>query len=281
MAAIKPLKLFGGRLQQAATGDTVAVENGGTGTSTVFTAGSIVFAGTSGAYAQNNAGIFWDNINHRLGIGSASPTYAVDVTTTGANYLSIVGNGVSAASGFFRVTNGTGNAGIMNPIFWGKSNATGYQGLWFLGDTTTDTGSTEVVRFEARLNGVGVLSTRPLFDFANYTSSKMRMLANGNLGIGTTAPTAVIHIKAGTAAAGTAPLKFTSGTLLTTAEPGVVEYNNGFFVTQSDSVRRPVVLSNRATSPSAITVGSSPYLYQNTSVADEAILSKKVRKKRF
>jgi len=46
----------------------------------------------------------------------------------------------------------------------------------------------------------------------------------GNVGIGQTSPTAVLHLKAGTATASTAPLKFTSGTLLTAAEAGVVEF---------------------------------------------------------
>jgi hypothetical protein len=47
----------------------------------------------------------------------------------------------------------------------------------------------------------------------------------GNVGIGTTSPTALLHIKAGTATAGTAPLKFTSGTVLGTTEAGAVEYD--------------------------------------------------------
>jgi trimeric autotransporter adhesin len=49
---------------------------------------------------------------------------------------------------------------------------------------------------------------------------------NHRLGIGTTAPTAYLNIKAGTATAGTAPLKFTSGTLLGTPEVGAIEFNN-------------------------------------------------------
>ncbi|HBB49602.1 TPA: hypothetical protein DEQ22_01620 [Candidatus Nomurabacteria bacterium] len=50
------------------------------------------------------------------------------------------------------------------------------------------------------------------------------MLPSGNVGIGTTGPTAVLHLKAGTTAASTAPLKFTSGSLLTIAEAGAVEF---------------------------------------------------------
>lgn len=53
---------------------------------------------------------------------------------------------------------------------------------------------------------------------------RMNILSSGNVGIGQVIPTAVLHIKAGTATASTAPLKFTSGTLLTTAEAGAVEF---------------------------------------------------------
>lgn len=45
----------------------------------------------------------------------------------------------------------------------------------------------------------------------------------GEVGIGI-APTAMLHLKAGTATASTAPLKFTSGTLLGTPEVGAVEF---------------------------------------------------------
>lgn len=43
---------------------------GGTGTSTIFTLGSVIFAGASGVYSQNNANFFWDNTNNRFLIGT-------------------------------------------------------------------------------------------------------------------------------------------------------------------------------------------------------------------
>lgn len=52
-----------------AGGTDVAVGDGGTGTSTQFTAGSVVFAGASGVYSQDNSNLFWDDSNNRLGIG--------------------------------------------------------------------------------------------------------------------------------------------------------------------------------------------------------------------
>lgn len=63
---------------------TIGVAYGGTGTATAFTAGSVVFAGASGVYSQDNANLFWDNSNDRLGIGTASPGSKLDVVAQDA-----------------------------------------------------------------------------------------------------------------------------------------------------------------------------------------------------
>jgi len=77
---------------------TLVVGNGGTGTSSAFTSGSIVFAGASGVYSQDNANLFYDNTNDRLGVGTTTPvskiqangdvagTFFVNPTTVSANY---------------------------------------------------------------------------------------------------------------------------------------------------------------------------------------------------
>jgi hypothetical protein len=58
---------------------TLAVGRGGTGTGTAFTAGSVVFAGASGTYSQNNSKFFWDNTNNFLGIGTNAPGNVLDL----------------------------------------------------------------------------------------------------------------------------------------------------------------------------------------------------------
>lgn len=58
---------------------TLAATNGGTGTATALTTGSVVFAGASGVYSQENAQFFWDDTNNRLGIGTTTPTQKLDV----------------------------------------------------------------------------------------------------------------------------------------------------------------------------------------------------------
>jgi len=61
---------------------TMDPSQGGTGTATAFTSGSIVFAGASGVYSQDNANLFWDNTNDRLGVGTASPSSKLHVKGT-------------------------------------------------------------------------------------------------------------------------------------------------------------------------------------------------------
>lgn len=63
---------------------------------------------------------------------------------------------------------------------------------------------------------------------------------DGNVGIGIIDPSAYLHIKAGTAAAGTAPLKFTTGTNLTTPEAGVMEYDGTRFYITGTAARRVI-----------------------------------------
>lgn len=61
--------------------------NGGTNTSTVFTAGSVVFAGGGGGYNQDNANFFWDDANNRLGIGSNAPKAPLDVKLAAGRWM--------------------------------------------------------------------------------------------------------------------------------------------------------------------------------------------------
>lgn len=107
-----------------------------------------------------------------------------------------------------------------------QSSTAGYTAL-LVNPTETATGS----------------GTKLLADFQVGGTSKVNITNVGNLGIGTT-PTAYLHLKAGTATASTAPLKFTAGTVNTTPEAGTMEFSNsetGLTFT-AVSTRRQVVL---------------------------------------
>ncbi len=64
------------------------------------------------------------------------------------------------------------------------------------------------------------------FQIADGTAANVFLSigTSGLTGVGVITATAILHLKAGTATANTAPLKFNSGTLLGTAEAGAVEF---------------------------------------------------------
>lgn len=79
-------------------------------------------------------------------------------------------------------------------------------------------------------NGVEIVAGTNSSDYAlnvfSQVSSQLFLVrGDGNVGIGTTSPSAKLTIAAGSATAGTAPLKLTSGTNLTTTEAGAIEYD--------------------------------------------------------
>lgn len=61
---------------------------------------------------------------------------------------------------------------------------------------------------------------------------------SGNRGVGINTPTSKLHLAAGTSIS--PPLKFTTGTLLTTPEKGACEFNNGRFYITGDGVQRTI-----------------------------------------
>lgn len=96
--------------------------------------------------------------------------------------------------------------------------------------------------------------------FATSTVVASNVLAVAlKLGIGVSAPTASLHVQAGTATANTAPVKFTSGTNLTTPEAGAMEYNGTLSFTDSGAVRKDVALKTTYTpslTPASVSAGA-------------------------
>jgi hypothetical protein len=141
---------------------TLAVANGGTGTATTFTAGSVVFAGASGVYSQDNANLFWDNANDRLGIGTTSPgerlAVSGNIQTTNATY-----NFVGATSGSVQAqiaANGSGGTVDLRAV----SNH----------PMTFNTNNTERMRIDSSGNVmVGTTSATGLFSVAGMSYGQM------------------------------------------------------------------------------------------------------------
>ena len=143
---------------------TLGVANGGTGTATAFTAGSVVFAGASGVYTQDNANLFWDNTNDRLGIGTASPSEKLEVSGS----LKITGSSVNIAP-----STGTNAAYVLN------TNTSG--NLFCAIDSSTG------AAFGAG-NYARVLYSSGAYPLAFFTNDaeRMRIDSSGNVAVGTT-----------------------------------------------------------------------------------------------
>jgi trimeric autotransporter adhesin len=74
---------------------------------------------------------------------------------------------------------------------------------------------------------------------------RVRVDATGKVGIGITSPTAKLQIASSDGTASSAPLKFTSGTNLTTPEAGAVEYDGtNLYFTDSGAIRRTIATAS-------------------------------------
>jgi hypothetical protein len=148
----------------------LGVAGGGTGTGTAFTEGSIVFAGASGIYSQNNSRLFWDNTNYRLTLGSA---------ITGTTTLNVDGV-ISITDGGVRTFNGGISTELNGSILqfgvndsssnrFGGSYSAGYPGGFFRVDIR---GPYPLFAWYSRLagtSGVGLLAQ--LTDVGNFVLS--------------------------------------------------------------------------------------------------------------
>ncbi len=203
---------------------TSTATTGGTTTLVVGDAGMMAFTGTS-TQDINLPVTSTLTVGHKYKIVNKS-TISVRVFSSGGNTMAMVGpqqtlvftcistSGTSGTSwhfdaGFrwYELANGT-NA---NQITVGNYGS-GIAGA--LGNVGTS-GRNFLISAPAT-SGSLILNTN--------STDRVTILSTGQTGFGQSTPTAVIHLKAGTTAASSAPLKFTSGSLNTTAEAGAVEF---------------------------------------------------------
>lgn len=112
----------------------------------------------------------------------------------------------------------------------------------------------------ARLQVVGSTNDDTGYAFKAMSLNLTELLNvrnDGKIGIGTTSLSAVLTLKAGTASANTAPLKFTSGTSLTSAESGAVEYDGNNFLVTEASTQRKAIVGCVYTQTTSVTVANS------------------------
>lgn len=95
------------------------------------------------------------------------------------------------------------------------------------------------------------------YDRNKNVTFPLNILTNsGNIGIGSSLPSASLHIRSGSTIL--APLKFTSGTNLTTPETGAMEYNGtNLFFTPSGTTRKTIAYNPMTTGGDLIYGGAS------------------------
>lgn len=180
---------------------------------------------------------------------SAQYGFIVDASLVGAssNNFGFFGNIPSGAGRWNIFMNGTASNYLSGILLIGTASDNGVDKLQVVGsvsakkDSTYNSETTASGRFlnatsPAKMLVCGYDGTQ---DYSYIQSLHLGVgykgLAlnpnSGNIGIGlgTSAATARLHLPAGQASASNAPLKFTAGTNLTTAEDGAVEYDGSKF----------------------------------------------------
>lgn len=203
---------------------------------------------------------FWTNNLLRLTIAATGELTVAKGTTFQAN-IAVQGTGSTIGSGALAnqlVINGGGPAITSADLFVIK--AAGYPYMQFVNNNS---GGTVNDGFKIGLeNTYALFAMKENWDIRFWTNNtdRMRIQNDGKVAIGSFAPTAMLHIQAGTATANTAPLKFTSGTLMTTPEAGAVEFltDKAYLTITTGAARKELALAD-----TALTSGQSPTITTN------------------
>ncbi len=193
-------------------GTTIAITNGGTGTTTAQTGGVFFSDGTT--FKQDTPNFFWDDTNNRLGIGTTSPDYPLHVDSSantlaaGSPTIAITGEdnkerfGIisyggdpvfqgSRSSGTFASPTATAANLILSSLagsgYDGTDFSTGAKGLIAIRAAELFTASNQGTRLTFETTPTG----------STVRTEVMRITAAGNIGIGTTTPTEKLSIDSG------------------------------------------------------------------------------------
>jgi hypothetical protein len=205
------------------------IHGGNNSGTTTANGGGLQFGGGQGRIAGTGGLI---SLTGGLG-GSSGAGGEVQITGGGAGGGVMAGGDLSLSGGV-----GKGAGGAVN-IFGGFTNLVGSSSP---GGNVNITGGTPL----AGVNNGGSIFINGGNKTATGSVGNI-ILGNlyGNVGIGTTAPTAILQLKAGTSAINTAPLKFTSGTNLTTPENGTMEFDGTSYYLTSGGTRNTIQVSGQ------------------------------------
>jgi excisionase family DNA binding protein len=166
--------------------NVIATNISGAITPTGFTQGSVTFAGVGGTLTQDNANFFWDDTNNRLGIGTTAPTQKLTVIGDASN-TSVARFEQSNPSSFANIT-------VANTAPGSNNNIAGLSMI-----LNTDTSARTAFRIDSTFSNITDATRNSLIEFKsnNAGSFATAMTINGgNVGIGTTSPSALLSVGA-------------------------------------------------------------------------------------
>lgn len=106
-----------------------------------------------------------------------------------------------------------------------------------------------------------------LFSIRSYVGNNVFNLTSGSTSVGVLDPAARLHITAGTATAGTAPLKLNAGVNLTTPEAGAVEWDGtNLSITQTTGPTRKTIAYTDGIIASNVTIADTESVFDSTTV---------------
>ena len=158
---------YGGLGKNFSTSTGILQLTSGTFSTTTFTAGSILFASSSGLITEDNANFYWDSANKRLGIGTSTPNYALDIVgglgvsgTTTLNGLSYRWPSSYGSSGYV-LSNSSGTLSWI-PAAGGVSGsgATGTVAFW---TSSTDLSNDSNFYWNSSTHRLGIATTNPAY----------------------------------------------------------------------------------------------------------------------
>ena len=249
----------------------IGVANGGTGTSTQFTPGDVVFAGANGIYTQDPGNFFWDNSNsnHRLGIGTATPESGIEIYN---GEVQIGSSGASCSStnaGAIRYNGGVvyycDGVSTWQTVY---STNTGVGSGVDLGTASTATnpqrmGEAGTGLYTAASGDVDVASTGT--QIAEFNANGLNIVT-GKIGVGSTAPVVSLDLSKQTDAvalpvgtSGTRPAGTPGEIRYNSDNPGVEAFVNGNWVALLGGTNGALGVPNGGTGDTTLTLNGVLY----------------------